>query len=57
MVKTLPASAGDERCGFVPWLGGSLEELMATHSSIFGKSNQGGYSPQGHTKSDMAEVT
>ena len=35
MVKTLPASAGDAREGcLIPGLGRSLEQEMATHSSI-----------------------
>ena len=35
MVKNLPANAGDVRdAGMSPGWGGSLEEGMATHSSI-----------------------
>ena len=35
VVKNLPASAGDKRCGFDPWVGKiPLEEGMAIHSSI-----------------------
>ena len=35
MIKNLPANAGDgEDMGSVPGLGRSLEEEMATHSSI-----------------------
>ena len=35
MVKNLPANAGDIRhAGSIPGLGRSLEEEMATHSSI-----------------------
>ena len=35
MVKNLPASAGDVRdAGLIPELGRSLEEGMATHSSV-----------------------
>ena len=34
VVKNPPATAGDMRCGFNPWVGSLLEEGMATHSSI-----------------------
>ena len=34
MVKNLPASAGDMRQWFDPWVRKILEEDMATHSSI-----------------------
>ena len=35
MVKNLPVNAGDRRdVGLIPGLGRSLEEEMATHSSI-----------------------
>ena len=52
------ASAGDVRDAVsTPGLGRSLEEEMATHSSILlGESHEqrslGGYSPWGHTESD-----
>ena len=40
MVKNLPASAGDtEDVGSIPALGRSLEEEMATHSSILAWGN------------------
>ena len=40
VVKNLPASAGDtEDVGSIPALGRSLEEEMATHSSILAWGN------------------
>ena len=53
VAKNLPASAGDTRdVGSVPGLGGSLEEEMATHSSILAwkiplQTSLVGYSPWG----------
>ena len=48
--------------GLLPGSGGSLEEDMATHSSILawrihGQRRMPGCSPQGLTESDTVEVT
>ena len=54
VVKNLPANAGDLRdVGLIPGSGRSLEESIATHSSILAWRIQWtgilmGYSPQGH---------
>ena len=59
VVKNLPANEGDIRdVGLIPGLGRSLEEEMATHSSILAWETHGwrslvGYSPLGHKESDM----
>ena len=46
MVKNLPGNAGDATdAGSIPKSGRSLEEGMATHSSILGQGNLGSYSP------------
>ena len=47
--------------GSIPGLGDTLEEEMATHSSILawrihGQRSLVGYSPWGHKESDMTEV-
>ena len=60
-VKKIFANAGDARnMGSIPGLGGSLEEEMATHSSILAwkvpwTEEPGGYSPCGHKESDTTE--
>ena len=52
-----------ERCGFVPWLGRSPGGVHGNPLQYFcldnlhEQRNLGDYSPQGHTKSNMAEVT
>ena len=56
VVKKLPANARDT--ALIPGLGRSLEEEMATHSSILAWETHGwrslvGYSPLGHKESDM----
>ena len=62
MVKNPPAKAGDSRdVGSVPWLGRSLEEEMATHSSILVWRNPWtqslvGYSPWGHKEADTLSM-
>ena len=54
MVKNPPASAGDVRdTDLIPGLGRSLEEGMATHSSVLAwriswTEEPGGYTPWGH---------
>ena len=61
MVKNPPATAGDVRdTGAIPGLGRSLEEEMATHSSILagefhGQRSLEGYSPGRHKDSDNSE--
>ena len=62
MVKNPPANAGDERDeGSIPELERSLEEGMATHSSVLAwriPMDRGalvGYSPQGRKELDMTE--
>ena len=63
VVKNLPANAGDERVeGLIPGSGRSLEEGMATHSSILGGESHGqrslaGYSPWGRQELDTTEAT
>ena len=65
MPKNLPANEGDIRdVGSILGLGRSLEEGMATHSSMLAwripwSEEPGGlpYSPQGRTELDMIEVT
>ena len=59
MVKNPPASNGDVRDEFDPWVGKiPLEEEMATHSSILswgvpGTGEPGGLQPMGLQESDM----
>ena len=61
--KNSAASAGDLRdTGSIPGSGRSLEEGMATHSSILcwripWTEEPGGLSPWGHKESDTTEVT
>ena len=66
VVKNTPASAGDRRCRFHPWvrfLGQEdpLEEgnplLYAGLENPHGQRNLVGYSPQGHKELDMIEAT
>ena len=65
MVKNLPANEGDIRdVGSILGLGRSLEEGMATHSSMLAwripwSEEPGGlpYSPQGRTELDVIEAT
>ena len=66
VVKNTPASAGDRRCRFHPWvrfLGQEdpLEEgnplLYAGLENPHGQRNLVGYSPQGHKELDMTEAT
>ena len=60
MVKSLPANAGDvkkKNAVSTPGSGTSLEEGMATHSSILawrihGQRSLAGYSPWGHKELD-----
>ena len=67
VVKNSPTNAGDIRdAGSIPESGRSLEESMATHSSILAyiipwteepgrvQSMGAGYSPWGHKESDKA---
>ena len=62
-VKNPPANAGDLRdLGSIPGLGRSLEEGVATHSSILvwripWTEEPGGLQSIGHKESDMTEVT
>ena len=63
VVKNPPANAGDERDeGSIPELERSLEEGMATHSSVLAwripmdRGALAGYSPQGLKKLDTTEV-
>ena len=61
VVKNLPANAGDARdTDSIPELGRSLEEEMATYSSILAwktlwTEEPGGYSPWGHKQLDTTE--
>ena len=63
VVKSPPANAGDVRdTDLIPGLGRSLEEGMATHSSVLawrinGQRSLVGYSPWGHKDLDMTETT
>ena len=63
VVKSPPANAGDVRdTDLIPGLGRSLEEGMATHSSVLawrinGQRSLVGYSPWGHKYLDMTETT
>ena len=63
MVKNLPANTGDTRdLGSIPGSGRSLEEGMATHSSILAGESDGqrslaSYSAQGRKESDTTEAT
>ena len=63
VVKSPPANAGDVRNNdLIPGLGRSLEEGMATHSSVLawrinGQRSLVGYSPWGHKYLDMTETT
>ena len=55
VVKNLPANAGDVRdVGSNPELGRSPVFLPG---ESYGQRSLEGYSPQGHTESDMTEVT
>ena len=63
MVKNPPANAGDIK-EWIQSLGQEdpLEEGMANYSSILawrthGQRSLAGYSPYGHTESDMTEAT
>ena len=60
VVKNPPGNAGDVRdTGSIPGSGRSLEEGMATHSSILAWripwTEEPAYSPQGHKESDTNE--
>ena len=61
LVKNIVADAGDTRdVASIPGLGRSLEEEMATHSSILagefhGQRSLEGYSPGRHKDSDNSE--
>ena len=61
--EKLPAHAGDVRdAGLILGLENSLEEGMATHSSVLawripGTEEPVGYSPSGRKESDMSEAT
>ena len=63
MIKNPPANAGDTRdLGSIPGSGRSLEEGMATHSSILAGESDGqrslaSYSAQGRKESDTTEAT
>ena len=63
MVKNLPANAGDvSDAGVIPGVGRSLEEGMATHSSILAWSlpwteEPGGLQSTALQKLDTTEVT
>ena len=63
MIKNPPANAGDTRdLGSTPGSGRSLEEGMATHSSILAGESDGqrslaSYSAQGRKESDTTEAT
>ena len=63
VVKILSANAGDGRnVGWIPGSGRSLEEGMATHSSILAGESDGqrslaSYSAQGRKESDTTEAT
>ena len=63
VVKNLPANAGDMRHGFNPWIGKIPRSKAWEPTPVFlsGESHEQrslvGYSPQGHTESDLAEAT
>ena len=63
MIKNPAANAGDTRdLGSIPGSGRSLEESMATHSSILAGESHGqrsleSYSAQGRKESDTTEAT
>ena len=61
-VRNLPANAENLRLRFDNDWEGSLEEIIATHSSILAwripwTEEPGGYSPWGHKESDIVEAT
>ena len=63
MIKNSPANAGNIRdAGLIPGSGRSLEEGMATHSSILAwrmpwAEEPGGLQSRGPTESDTTEAT
>ena len=63
MVRNPPANAGDKRdAGSIPGSGRSLEEGMATHSSVLARRTPWteellGYPPWGRKELDMTECT
>ena len=63
MVKNLPANAGDQRCGFDPWVVKKPWRRAWQATAVFlpgeshGQRRLVGYSPQSHKESDMTEVT
>ena len=63
MVKNPPASAGDVRREFNPWLGKIPWRRAWQPTSVFlpreshGQRSQEGYDPQGHRELDTTEVT
>ena len=63
MGKNLLGNAGDKRCGFdpwvwkIPWRRAWLPPAGFLPGESLGQRGLEGYSPQGHTESDMTEVT
>ena len=61
MIKKLPASAGDKRCGFDPWVGKIPRRRKWQPTPVFlpekshGKRILVGYSPWGLKESDATE--
>ena len=63
MVKNLPASAGDVRDGFSPWVGKIPWSGAWQPTPVFlpgeshGQRSLAGYSPWGHKELDTTEAT
>ena len=62
VIKNLPANAGDLRHGFDPWVGKIPWRRAWQPTPVFlpgeflGQRRLSGYSPEGRTELDMAEV-
>ena len=63
VVKNLPANAGDMRHGFNPWIGKIPRRKAGEPTPVLlpgeshGQRSLVGYSPWGHTESDLTEAT
>ena len=63
VVKNVPANAGDMRHGFSPWTGKVPRRKAWEPTPVFlpgeshGQRSLIGYSPWGHTESDLTEAT
>ena len=63
VVKNSPANAGDMRHGFSPWIGKVPRRKAWEPTPVFlpgeshGQRSLIGYSPWGHTESDLTEAT